>query len=129
MFTIEQIKTAHAKVRSGADFPQYIRDIKQLGVKSYETFVMDGHSLYHGQEEYRIQSDGKYPALAVATTVDGDSFVTGLKEHQAGKTDYLSFCRMAAEQGVEKWIVDIGKMTCTYVDKTGKELLVEQIPA
>jgi uncharacterized protein YbcV (DUF1398 family) len=84
--------------------------------------------LYHGQEEYRIQSDGKYPALAVATTVDGDSFATGLKEHQAGKTDYPSFCRMAAAEGVEKWVVDTEKMTCTYFDKSGKEMLVEKIP-
>lgn len=32
MFTVEQIKTAHSKVKSGADFPAYIQDIKKLGV-------------------------------------------------------------------------------------------------
>jgi hypothetical protein len=42
MFTVEQIKTAHGKVKSGADFPAYIQDIKKLGVTSYETFVTDG---------------------------------------------------------------------------------------
>ncbi len=29
MFTVEQIKTAHSKVKSGADFPAYIQDIKK----------------------------------------------------------------------------------------------------
>ncbi len=33
MFTIEQIKEAHAKVKSGADFPNYIHDLIILGVK------------------------------------------------------------------------------------------------
>jgi hypothetical protein len=32
MFAVEQIKTAHSKVKSGADFPAYIQDIKKLGV-------------------------------------------------------------------------------------------------
>lgn len=31
MFTIEQIKTAHSQVKSGADFPAYIQEIKKLG--------------------------------------------------------------------------------------------------
>ena len=39
MFTVEQIKVAHSKVKSGADFPAYIQDIKKLGVTFYETFV------------------------------------------------------------------------------------------
>lgn len=30
MFTVEQIKAAHAKVKSGADFPGYITEIKSL---------------------------------------------------------------------------------------------------
>jgi len=28
MFTVEQIKAAHSKVKSGADFPSYIKEIK-----------------------------------------------------------------------------------------------------
>ena len=32
MFTIQQIKDAHSKVKSGADFPQYMQDIIALGV-------------------------------------------------------------------------------------------------
>jgi Protein of unknown function (DUF1398) len=35
MFKVEQIKAAHGKVKSGADFPSYIREIKVLGVTSY----------------------------------------------------------------------------------------------
>lgn len=44
MFTVEQIKAAHSKVKSGADFPKYIRDIKQLSVHAFETWVIDSHT-------------------------------------------------------------------------------------
>lgn len=33
MFTVEQIEEAHSKVKSGTDFPNYIQEIKNLGVK------------------------------------------------------------------------------------------------
>lgn len=39
MFTTEQIHAAHSKVKSGADFPNYIRDLKQLGVVYYEMTI------------------------------------------------------------------------------------------
>lgn len=128
MFTIEQIKTAHSKVKSGADFPNYIRDIMNLGVTGYETCVMDGHSIFFGKEGYHTQWEAKYLPLTIATTSYPEKFTSELKAHQQGKTDYLSFCRTAAETGVEKWVVNLEKMTCTYFDKAGGEVLVESIP-
>lgn len=40
MFTIEQIKEAHSKVKSGADFPNYIQDLIILGVKDMTLLCM-----------------------------------------------------------------------------------------
>ena len=128
MFTIDQIKTAHAKVKSGADFPAYIQEIKQLGIKSYETFVADGHSRYAGGESHTASSGPKYGPLDIAPESNQPDFQKDLKEHQQGKTDYLAFCKIAAAHGVEKWSVDLAKMTCTYYDLSGKALLVESIP-
>lgn len=36
MFTIHQIKEAHAKVKTGADFPSYIQDLTALGIERYD---------------------------------------------------------------------------------------------
>ncbi len=44
MFTIEEIEFAHAKIKSGADFPNYIQDIKKIGVVAFETWVSDSHT-------------------------------------------------------------------------------------
>jgi uncharacterized protein YbcV (DUF1398 family) len=128
MFTVEQIKAAHSKVKSGADFPAYIRDLKKLGVIHYETFVPDGHTDYFGDRGYKTSSPAKNEILIIAGNCNAEEFKTGLKAHQQGKTDYPTFIKAAAEYGIEKWIVDMGKMSCTYYDKAGNKILTEQIP-
>lgn len=128
MFTLQEIKDAHSKVKSGADFPSYIQDLKNLGLGSYDTFVADGHAHYYGSDNYSIISEAKYEALAIAAKSDQEQFSAYLKIHQQGQSDYLTFCQHAAGSGVEKWTVDINVMTCTYYDLTGNVMLQEQIP-
>jgi uncharacterized protein YbcV (DUF1398 family) len=128
MFTIEQIKAAHSKVRSGADFPAYIQEMKTLGVIQYETFVMDGHTDYSGANGYTVSTEPRYEEKLVAETVDGAAFKAGLKAHQEGNTDYTTFIHHSASCGIEKWVVNTNRMTCTYFDKAGNEILVELIP-
>ena len=128
MFTTEQIKAAHSKVKSGADFPKYIQEIKALGVIRYEAYVADGHVDYHGANNYTVKAPAKYDAKEVSDTVKSEEFKAELRAHQQGKTDYLTFINMCATVGVEKWEICMDKMTCTYFDKAGNEVLVEGIP-
>ncbi len=128
MFTIEQIKAAHSKVKSGTDFPSYIQEIKSLGVLSYEHFVSDGHIEYVGTNNYKISADAKWTPIEVAEVGSTEELKHSLSIHQQGQTNYLTFCNQSAEAGIEKWIVNMAKMTCAYYDKTGAEILVEVIP-
>jgi uncharacterized protein YbcV (DUF1398 family) len=128
MFTVEQIQAAHRKVKSGADFPAYIQEIKLLGVTHYECYVNDGHIDYHGVDNYTVKAPSKYNVLTIAETPNAEKFKADLKTHQQGKTDYLTFCNDCADSGIEKWIVCMDKMTCTYFDKAGREILAEVIP-
>lgn len=127
-FTVEQLKAAHSKVKSGADFPAYIREIKALGVTHYETYVKDGHIDYHGANNYTAKVPAKYEPITIADAVKSEEFKSELKAHQQGKTDFMTFIKMCAGTGIEKWEICMGKMTCTYFDKAGNEILVEQIP-
>jgi uncharacterized protein YbcV (DUF1398 family) len=128
MFTVEQIKQAHSKVKSGADFPAYIKDLKQLGVTFYETYVADGHTDYFGDNNYKVSSHGKYDMLTISEVCNAEPFKADLSAHQQGKTDYPTFCKDSAKSGIKKWAVCMDNMTCTYFDKTGNEIFVEQIP-
>jgi uncharacterized protein YbcV (DUF1398 family) len=128
MFTTDQIKTAHSKVKSGADFPSYIQEIKALGVTHYEAYVSDGHINYHGANDYTAFVPSKYDPLEIAEFSNAAEFKSGLLAHQQGKTDYLTFIQMCATFGIEKWEVSMDKMTCRYFDIAGNEVLTEQIP-
>lgn len=128
MFTAEQIKAAHSKVKSGADFPSYIQEIKALGVTHYEAYVNDGHIDYHGANGYTANVPAKYERLVISEIPKREEFQAELVAHQQGKTDFLTFIKRCAAFGIEKWEICMDKMTCTYFDKAGNALLVEEIP-
>lgn len=127
MFTLQQIQSAHSKVKSGTDFPAYIKDIKALGVMFYQTFVTDGNTDYYGADNYKISSPAKYNSLTIAADCNAAQFKTDLQAHQQGKTNYPTFCADCAAAGINKWAVAINEMTCSYYNLAGDEVLVEQI--
>ncbi|WP_333695204.1 DUF1398 domain-containing protein [Flavobacterium sp.] len=128
MFELQQILDAHSKVKSGADFPNYIKEIKALGVTHYELYVSDGHVDYHNGKDFKVTVSSKYDLLTIAENPDLAFFKTELRAHQEGKTDYPTFVSMCANAGVEKWMIDIKQMTCSYYDSKGNLLLTEFIP-
>ena len=128
MFSLHQINEVSAKVKSGKDFPMYVQDVMNTGVTEYVTFVRDGHTVYFGEEDFSIQSEEKYEPMLVATKTDAEKFLRYLKDHQQGLSDFKTFCKQAAEAGVDRWDVDMNDMTCTYYNKNGQKVLVENIP-
>lgn len=128
MFTAEHIKNAHSKVKSGADFPMYIKEIKAMGVTRYETFVKDGRVDFFGAADHCVQIPEKYNPITIADHADIKGFKSGLLDHQQVKTDYPTFIAMCANTGIDKWKICMDKMTCTYFDKSGNIVLEEKIP-
>lgn len=128
MFTIAQIQEAHSGVKSGADFPKYVQELIGLGVLSYDVFVGNGHAEYRGADGFEVKSDAGYSEQKVIIDSNAEKFKHYLKIHQQGETDYLTFCKHAAETGIHKWTVDLQKRTCTYSDWAGNEMIVEKIP-
>lgn len=128
MFTLEQIQQAHAQVKSGADFPTYIQSIKAIGVSQYQTFVKDGQTHFLGENNHSVIWPSKYAEMSLSNKPNPAAFIEDLRAHQQGKTDFLSFVHSAAQYGIEKWVVRMDKMTCTYYDIQGQEVLRELIP-
>lgn len=128
-FTIDDITTEHQKVKSGADFPQYIQAIKTLGVSHYTTYVSDGNTEYFDQENQSIQTGKKYNTLTISRQLNLENFKSRLKLHQQGGTDYKTFCNDCAENGIKGWKMDLYHMTCTYFDENEDDVLTEQVPS
>lgn len=128
MINLTLIQKAHRKVRSGADFPAYIQEIKRLGVAYYATFVTDGHTDYRTKDGLEVKAPPQYPPIAISEEVNPVQLKMDIAEHQQGKSDYFGIIRQCASHGVKNWAVNLDEMTCTYFDNKGKVILVEQIP-
>ena len=128
MFTLEQLTEARGRVKSGADFPALIQTFIQLGVRRYTTWLTDGHTDYEGADQ-RLSSPPGHAEQPIADRVDREHFIARIKHHQQGGSDYPTICNEARAAGVQRWVVDTGAMTCTYFDKAGNAVLVEEIPA
>lgn len=128
MFTLQQMKAAHAKVKSGKDFPAYVQEIKRIGLLYYDFMVKDGRTVYHGVNGFQINSDPIYEEKSISVQGAPAAVRHIIAEHQQGKSDFLTFCKLVADAGVEKWVVDTRAMMCTYYDLEGNSMVAEPIP-
>ncbi len=123
--TLEQINVA--KIESQFIFPIYIQKLKKLGVNNFITFVSDGHTQYFDAENESISDDPKQN-LTISEYINKEKFIERLQLHQNGGTDYATFCKDCAENGIDNWVVNLPAMTCIYYDKAGNEIFAEEIP-
>jgi uncharacterized protein YbcV (DUF1398 family) len=129
MFTLQQMKAAHAKVKSGADFPAYVQEIKQLGLVHYDFMVKDGRIVYHGTGGFQVNGDPIYAEKTISDEPSPIAVRQIITEHQQGESDFPTFCSLVAAAGVEKWVVDTEVMLCSYYDLSGNSMVAEPIPA
>lgn len=127
MFTLNQIQQAEQKVKTGADFPKFAQNLKTLGVKRFDVYVMNGMTIYFGSGDEPVEGPPLYENLLIEQNPNQGELKEALKIHQSGETDYQTFCRQAASAGVEKWIVDLEEMTVTYLSIDGTALETEKI--
>lgn len=128
-FTLDQVQAAHAKVKSGADFPRYVQDLKDMGMAGYTIEVSTGKTTYSDTEGAMMATDVAYEALPLNEILNKEQFAQRLKLHQQGGTDYPTFCKDCTDNGVAGWLLDFEQMTCTYFDAQGNDVLKEQIPS
>lgn len=128
MFTLAQIEAAHSNVESGKNFPEFARKVREMGVSTFETFVGDGSVIYKGNDGYEVSGVQQYAPILVYGIVNPEKFLSDLRNHQQGNTDFFQFCKDCADSGVHKWIVDLNAKTCTYYDLAGTAIFEEKIP-
>jgi uncharacterized protein YbcV (DUF1398 family) len=128
MFTVEQIKAAHRKVKTGADFPNYVQEIKALGLIKYEYMVADGRTIYYGDNNFTTEAPPIYPEKRVSPVPSATTMEQNIREHQQGKSDFLTICQQAADAGVHHWEVNAQTMLCSYFDSDNNRMIAEPIP-
>ena len=94
---------------------------------AYDSFITDGHSEYFGKDGHKVVSPSVHEKLSIAETSNRESFLKHLDLHNQRITSYLEMSKGLADSSIERWTFDTNKMTITYYDKDGNEILVESI--
>ncbi|MGT2926029.1 DUF1398 domain-containing protein [Streptococcus cuniculipharyngis] len=128
MFTLENINRGHEQF-TGPDFPKLIAYFKELGMVENRVNIQSGLVTYRSTTGQLLEKTGYQVTGLVADKVNRDQFLASLRHHQAGQTDFPTFCQETAEAGIYQWVIDLEAMTCSYVDKTGEPVFVEIIPS
>ena len=79
-------------VKSGAYFPAYVQELNKVGVKKYDTYVSEGHTLFNEGNNYQLKT---LPACTASNVTDTDNVARithYLKIQKQGETDYTTFC-------------------------------------
>ena len=127
MFTIEQINDLHDRLGTMESFGEYVRALKSVGVERFDSYLVDGHSEFVGTDGHTVMSPEAHENLTVADTSNREAFLEHLNLHSQHQTSYVEMSQSLAESGIEKWTVDVNRMTMTYYDKAGNALLIEPI--
>ncbi|WP_203224970.1 DUF1398 family protein, partial [Streptococcus suis] len=92
---------------TGPDFPKLIAYFKDLGMVENTVDIQSGQVVYRSKSGQVLEKAGYQVSVPVAEQFDQEQFVTILRNHQAGQTDFPTFCQETAEAGIYKWGLDL----------------------
>lgn len=123
--TIQQIN--QIKKQSQGNFIQLITDLKAVGVIKFKTSASTAKSIYYDNQQNIAYDEVEFFNFEIGT-VNKQQFISDLKQHQQGVTDFPTWLEQTAGNGIGYWIVDLQELTCTYYDLDDNPIYVEQIP-
>jgi uncharacterized protein YbcV (DUF1398 family) len=126
-FSLENIFEAHAKF-TGVDFPKLIQEFKKMGMLTNAFNLQSGQVTYVHKLGEQIEVQRNAVDADINSTSSSEAAKDVLRRHQAGETDFVTFCREIAGAGVYKWVSNMDEMTCSYYDLNEQVVVVETIP-
>ena len=127
MFTIADIEDVHDRLGAPATLPEYLRALNAMGVARSDSFLSDGHSEYFGEDGYRVVGTATHEELVVARVADADQAREHLQRAGQGESSYVEMSKGLAASGIAKWTFDTKRMTISYCDVAGNEVLTESV--
>jgi uncharacterized protein YbcV (DUF1398 family) len=127
MFTLEQITEIHGRLGNRETLGGYLHALLVIGVETYDSYITDGRSEYFGADGQKLVGPAFHEAFAIAETCDKERFLQYMQQVGRGGVGYVEMSKALADNGVEKWSFDTGKLTITYLDKSGNVLLTEKV--
>ena len=125
--TYEKFRQAQEK-SAGRKYPEYVKNLKEIGVQSYEVSVGDLLTTVYGNDGDPLEVPGASAQLVCSDTFFEPHLKAALASNQSGLTAYPEFMSEIAEAGVHRYVADLGSMMVTYYGKNPEDKYEEKIP-
>lgn len=125
--TYEKYRQAQER-SAGEKYPVYVKNLKEIGVKSYEVSVADHLTRVYGNEGDPLDVPGNVPATVCSDTYYEPHLKAALMSNQTGLTSYPQFMNEIAEAGIHHYVADLDNMKVTYYGKNPENKYEEKIP-
>lgn len=89
MFTLKQIDAVHARAGTMRRFAASVKELRGLGVCSYNSYLTDGHSEYFDDTNESIASVAAHKRNGIAQVADREELIRHLDLHKRGKRTTL----------------------------------------
>ena len=127
MFTIADVEAVHDRLGAADTLREYLCELNAIGVARSDSFLSDGHTEYFSEGGYKVIGAPTHETLIVAACASLDQTRDHLQRHSRGETSYIEMSKGLAASGIEKWTFDTKRMTISYCDAAGNEVLMEEI--
>lgn len=123
---IEIIESIEEK-SAGLSFPEYINNLKQAGVVSYDVEVCNRNKVFKTKSGQEVPILGQLIEIDCDEKFNRDKAIEAIKRTQAGTTSYSTFLRELADAGVHTYFVDLKNMFIKYKGTKEGEEYTEKI--
>ena len=127
MVTLAEIDAVHEQLGKADTLDAYCHALADLGVTGYDSYVFDGHTVFHLNSGDDLVTPAHHDLVEVATEPDHAAVHTVLGRAEAGELGYVEMSELLGAAGLERWSVDTRQLVMTYVDVHGEAALVEHL--
>ncbi len=125
--TLAQIDLLHERLGKADSLDEYCRALADLGVTGFDSYVVDGHTVFRTTEGTELASPAHHDVVEIAVAPDHAAVRRALDRAAAGEVGYVEMSTLLGAAGLERWSVDTQRLVMTYVDSLGETVLVEQL--
>lgn len=127
MVTLAEIDAVHDQFGMADTLDAYCRALADLDVTGYDSYVVDGHTVFRTTDGQELVTPAYHDVVEVATEPDHAAVHATLARVEAGELGYAEMSRLLGAAGLERWSVDTRRLVMTYTDVLGEAVLVEQL--
>ncbi len=124
----EQLIESAEQRSAGQPYPQFVKNLKAIGVDNYEVKVKNHKRTYTSVNGDKLIVPGDLPEFECAEAFELEEVKAAIKRNQDGITDYPTFLREIGAAGIHTYVADLRGMKVIYQGPNSEYEYEEMIP-